>query len=82
MASYDCVAYIFAASYLLLEEEPSARKLRSVWMRDWVKKRHTDGSYAKLLGELREHQPKLYKNFLRPSPNEIDFLLDLVTWLM
>lgn len=81
----NCVACIFASSYLLLEDEneeqPKKRKvenIHSVWVRDWVKKRETEGCYVKLLKEL-SNEPKLFKNFLRMTENDFDFLLDLVT---
>lgn len=51
-------------------------KKRSVWVRDWLLKRCTDGAYEKSLREFREvdNQKFLFKNFLRmdePTFNEL-----------
>lgn len=80
---------IFSAAYLLLcsdDEEgenpqPPKRKNPSVWTRDWLKKRETDGAYAKLLVELREGdsgEQKLFRDFLRMSFADFEHLLELV----
>lgn len=80
MNTYPSIAYILGASYLLFEddEKPKNEKKSREWVRDWVEKRSTEGCYVKLLQELRENQPKLYKNFVRMSAADFDFLLGLV----
>lgn len=78
MNSEASIAAVFAASHLLLDEENKKRRIRKVWVRDWIQKRSTDGCYNKLLKELRSGQPKLFRNFVRMSANDFDFLLDLV----
>lgn len=76
--SYPEFATVMGAAYLLLEEdEPEI--IRSVWVQEWVKKRETEGCYAKLLQELRANNPNLFRNFVRMSAEDFDFLLELVT---
>lgn len=76
------LAFIFGATYLLIEDKKEKnkrkRKSRSVWVRNWVKKREVEGCYSKLLTELRLENPSLYKNFLRMNYEDFNFILDLV----
>lgn len=85
MVSYSSLAAVLGASYLLMEEEDEEERKsrpRRVWVHDWVKKRDTEGVYMKLLNELRNDYPKLYRNFVRMSADDFDFLLELVTPLI
>lgn len=49
---------IFASSYFITKDSryeknlTHKRKARSIWSREWLTKRNTDGAYAKLLNEL------------------------------
>lgn len=85
-------AGIILATYLLAgsssddddddrESIPQQRK-RSVWRKDWLGLRDTDGFCAKLLKELREGEPELYRNFIRMSAAQFDHLLALVAPLI
>lgn len=61
-------------------DEPP-KKHRSVWVRDWLQKRQTEGAYSKLLVELRDGdsgEQKLFRDFLRMTHEYFDFLLQLV----
>ncbi|XP_026682266.1 uncharacterized protein LOC113469054 [Diaphorina citri] len=86
MAQSRFLATVIATSSLLLEEEDKDKnqqeKCRTVWVRDWISKRDTEGCYGKLLVELQNEEPQLYKNFLRMSYNDFCFLLDMVTPLI
>lgn len=53
------------------------KKDKRVWVREWVKRRETDGFYAKLMEEL-EDVPQLYRNFLRMTKNDFEHLLAIV----
>lgn len=71
--------------YLLLtdddDEDESPNNRRSVWVRDWLEKRETDGAYAKLLIELRNGdsgEQKLFRDFMRMTHADFDYLLQLV----
>lgn len=76
------VCVLAAANLLLDEDEEVPKKKRSIWIRSWVEKRDVEGCYYKLLPELRSTDSQQYRNFLRMSENNFDFLLDLVTPLI
>lgn len=84
------ISLLLTSSYYLLlssddednDNNQPPRVPRSVWVRDWLKKRETDGAYAKLLQEFRnggESGEKLFRDFTRLSPTDFDYLLQLVT---
>lgn len=61
------------------------RTARSVWVREWLERRPTDGAYAKLLQELRlgdKGEKLLYHRFLRMSYASFEYLLNLVSPLI
>lgn len=80
--SYASFAIVMASAAVLLDEErPDNRKRtrnRNAWVSEWVKKRATEGLYAKLLPELRTESPKLYRNFVRMSAEDFEYLRGLV----
>lgn len=58
----------------------TVRSSRSrIWRKEWVALRDKEGFCAKLLLELRADEPQLYKNFLRMTADQFDYLLGLVT---
>ncbi|XP_055522961.1 uncharacterized protein LOC129717141 [Wyeomyia smithii] len=80
--SYASVAVVLSAASIALEEEEGPikriRARRSVWLSEWITKRATDGFYVKLLSELLTESPRLYKNFIRMSKKDFDYVLKLV----
>ena len=50
------------------EEQKTAKKIRTVWVRRWLKRRPELGQDRKLLMELRKEDKKGFRNFL-----EIDY---------
>lgn len=81
------VILLLSSSYLLLttkdddDSEYESSQHRSVWVRNWLKKRETDGVYAKLLIELRSGdsgEQRLFQEFLRMTATEFEELLELV----
>lgn len=78
-----------SASYLLLidddDDEPPQRNFPSVWVRDWLKNRESDGVYHKLLQELRNGdcgEQDLFFDFTRMSYADFELLLQLVAPLI
>lgn len=79
---------IFSATYLYLKRKRRAatdrsqpKRVRTVWQREWLQKRETEGAYAKLLQELRMGdigERKLFYDFLRMPNEDFDHLLQLV----
>lgn len=71
-----------AAAVIAIEEEEKQKekirqkRKRSVWVRDWVRRREQDGCYAKLLRELEV--PSLYKKILRMNSSDFNTLLLLI----
>lgn len=67
-----------AASLYALENIEATNKgklKRKVWVRDWVKRRATEGCCSKLLKELRLENPELYRNFARMSDKDFEYLV-------
>ncbi|XP_064625933.1 uncharacterized protein LOC135486765 [Lineus longissimus] len=55
------------------------RTKRTVWVRKWIQRRKTRGSYAMLVDELRLEDPGSYKNYLRMDEETFEHLVQLVT---
>lgn len=75
---------LLAASYYMLEPKMKnrKRKVHDVWVRGWLKKKSTEGAYAKLLQELRfgdSVERQLFRDFLRMTDRSFDYLLQLIT---
>lgn len=79
--NFALFATVMGAAYLLLDENEPQKRVshRTVWVHEWVRKRQTEGCYAKLLNELRNDHPNLYRNFVRMTADDFDYLLQLVT---
>ena len=63
-----------AATVALIEEEEVLAKRKRIWVRNWVRRRDEEGCCAKLLKELRDASPPLYKNVFRMRSDEFDNL--------
>lgn len=80
-----CLGIILAACVLEEEEERArvnackrVKKNRSVWVKDWLEKREKEGFCSKLMLELSDEEPHLYRNFVRMTRDQFDYLLMLV----
>lgn len=75
---------LFSSCYLLAKRQDinrKKRKSRTVWVREWLNKRQQDGAYNKLLVELRNGdngEQRLYRDFLRMTHDDFNYLLELV----
>ena len=52
------------------EEETTqhrTRKARTVWVREWLARRHEFGNYDQLFTELHKKDPRGYRNYLMPN---------------
>lgn len=56
----------------------NTKRKRSMWVKNWLKNRDTDGYCAKLMPELRAEEPELYRSFIRMTADQFDRLLHLV----
>lgn len=61
------------------EDLQYSSRRRSVWTKNWLLKRGTEGFGAKLFKELQEEEPALHHNFLRMTNDQFQHLLRLVT---
>lgn len=53
-------------------------KKKRIWVKKWLHHRHAQGFCAKLLVQLRDEEPALYRNFVRMTSEQFDYLLGLV----
>ncbi|XP_055907203.1 uncharacterized protein LOC129942350 [Eupeodes corollae] len=60
------------------DDDDDRGKPRSTWQKKWLNRREREGFCAKLLMELREEEPELYRNVMRMSSKQFDYLLNLV----
>ncbi|VDI11317.1 Hypothetical predicted protein [Mytilus galloprovincialis] len=55
------------------------RRVRTVWVRDWIGRRSQFGFYAQLLDELRCEDTVSFKNFLRVDPTMFQEIVNRLT---
>lgn len=62
-------------------DKPTSKRNRSVWVREWLQKRSSDGCQQKIMEEFRTvaDQQFLFKNFLRMDDETFTELVRLVT---
>lgn len=65
-----------ACAYALLSHK--YKRTHKCWVREWIKRRANDGVMKKLLGELQREDEQCYKNFLRMSADDFDYLLNRI----
>ena len=64
------------------EEETTptrTRKARTVWVREWLARRHDFGHYDQLLTELHKEDPIGYRNYLRIKPDLFQEMVEKLT---
>ncbi|KAK6170963.1 hypothetical protein SNE40_019239 [Patella caerulea] len=44
------------------------RRVRAIWVRQWINRRPQLGLYDRLMVELRNEDPRAFKNFMRMPP--------------
>ena len=69
-----------AVWYLYVNRQRSYE--RSIWTREWLRRRSDLGAFDTLLSELREEDKSSFLNFLRVSPGLFDDLLEKITPLI
>lgn len=70
------------AQFIVSESSRKRRRSRSVWVKDWLRRRNELGCFSTLLRELETESPHLYKNFLRMNIADFNNLLQLVSPLI
>lgn len=54
------------------------RKLKRIWIRDWIARREKYGASSTLIKELKEEDTAAYRNLLRMDVDQFDSLLQMV----
>lgn len=81
------------AAYLVVKEKEdeerrviqnavNARRERRMWVREWIDKRSEVGFAERLYEEIKAEDPEMYKNFVRLSAQDFEYLLEKVTPLI
>lgn len=65
-----------ACAYAMLSEKK--RRGRKCWVRDWIRQRENAGIMNNLLEELKREDEECYKNFLRMSADDFNYLLEKI----
>lgn len=80
----DTEAVACLAMVLLLKAKKRRRiaKRKHIWIRQWIRNREHSGIVNNLLQELRVGDEVFYKNFLRMSAVDFDYLLVKVARLI
>lgn len=55
------------------------RRRRAIWVRQWIIRRPQLGLYDRLMVELRNEDPRAFKNFMRMPPVMYDELVERLT---
>lgn len=71
------LALIILAVYIKKKKKESNERKR-LWVREWIKKRETECIVKKLINELRNEDISAFKQFVRISPMQFDFLLEMI----
>ena len=83
MVAEKCKAAACLAVILLYRRKRrKQRTKRKIWVREWIQKREESGVVANLLQELRLGDETFYRNFLRMSVTDFDYLLNKVSPLI
>lgn len=82
----DLVVEVAASIAIVLLSRRKRRqrssKRKRIWVRDWIRNREHSGVVDNLLQELRLGDETLYKNFLRMSAADFDYLLEKISPLI
>ena len=78
-----CLYYFSAVALILLEDQEKRKKeqakkeitptrkmkARTMWVKEWLTRRHHFGHFDQLLTELHKEDPRDYINYLRITPD-------------
>ena len=77
-AAAACAAITAIAAAMVLHKKKRRRR-KKIWVKKWILRRPTKGSYAMLVDELRLEDPASYKNYLRMNEDTFMELVDRVS---
>ncbi|XP_070550575.1 uncharacterized protein [Ptychodera flava] len=67
-----------AVAYYVTEKRRKKNRKRRLWCKPWLLRRQQQGWYQNLIQELRDEDPKCYRNFLRVNHSGFMDLLSLI----
>lgn len=67
----------YAAAIIIISHQQRKRKRKTIWMKEWLKRRSTL-SHMELIRELRQSSASDLKNYLRMDDRYFDYLLNLL----
>lgn len=70
---------IAAAIVSIIIKRRRERRMKRLWVRQWIDRRHLENSANSLINELRNQDVNEFRNFLRMSPIQFDLLLQKVS---
>ena len=79
MGRAACAAVIIA---LIIRKRQRRRRKRSIWVREWIRRRHKYGAYHQLMRELQAMDVSSYRNFVRMNASTFETLLTKVAPLI
>lgn len=70
-----------ACAYAIILSQKRKRS-HKCWVRDWIKERENRGIMENLLEELKREDEECYKNFLRMSADDFNYLLEKIKFVI
>lgn len=70
---------IAAAIVSIIIKRRREKRRKRLWVRPWIDRRYLENSANSLVSELRNHDVNEFRNFMRMSPNQFDWLLQKVS---
>lgn len=70
-------ASVLIAAILVKRRKSRMRKVR-IWSREWIQRRETEDITGKLINEMRKEDLNGFRQFIRLSVDQFDFLLEKV----
>ena len=55
-------------------------KARTMWVKEWLTRRHHFGHFDQLLTELHKEDPRDYINYLRITPDLFQEMVEKLSW--
>jgi translation initiation factor 2 alpha subunit (eIF-2alpha) len=67
-----------AACAYVIHTSQKPKRVHKCWVRDWITRRENHSIMKILLEELKSEDEECYKNFLRMSADDFDYLLNKI----
>ena len=82
-AAAVCATIVIACGAELLKRNDSRkRRDRTIWVKDWLRKRDERGAYNNILNELKLNDSESYRKYIRMSTTTFNENLILTSFLI